>query len=68
MSEKVKKKIPITVTKSGGVFTAHSVIEYSLTLCARDWRGWAQQPIVGIMEFYDDKDTERDTDSRDYTT
>ena len=68
MSERLMRKIPITVSKSGGVFTAHSVVEYALTLCARDWRGWAQQPIIGIMEIYRNEDRERDNDSRDNST
>ncbi len=62
------KQIAITVTKSGGVYFAHSIIEYSTTICARDWRGFCQQEMPGVMEIEINEDTKRDSSSRSDST
>ena len=53
------KQMGITITKQGGVYTAYSIEEYALTLCARDWRGPCKQKTIAVMEI-DEDDTERD--------
>lgn len=49
------------------MYTAYSVEEYALTLCARDWRGPCKQKTIAVMEI-DEDDTERNTNSRHITT